>query len=263
MPKVAFAAAAHPDDVEFLMAGTLVLLGRAGYELHYMNVANGSCGSWTMSAEETVRTRTAEARAAAESIGAHFHFPLVDDLMLYYEDHLVRKLCAIVREVNPEIVLLQSPQDYMEDHQNAARLMVTATFCRNMPNYASIPPVDAVDSDVAVYHSMPHGLRGPLMEPIAPHFFVDIGSTIADKRSMLSCHRSQKEWLDQTQGFDNYIHTMEEDTLLTGRVSGKFEHAEGWRRHLSYGFGPAGFDPLCDALGSHVLENEGGAAVSG
>lgn len=261
MPKVAFAAAAHPDDIEFMMAGTLILLGRAGYELHYMNIANGSCGSWTMSAEETVAARTAEARAAAQSIGATFHPPLVDDIMIYYEDRLVRKLCAVVRDINPEIVLLQSPQDYMEDHQNASRLMVTATFCRNMPNFVSDPGVSAVDSDVAVYHAMPHGLRGPLMEPIAPHFFVDIGATIADKRKMLSCHKSQKEWLDQTQGFDNYIHAMEEDSRLTGRVSGEFEHAEGWRRHLPYGFGPVGFDPLCEALRARVLENESGDCV--
>ena len=40
--RVAFALAAHPDDIEFMMAGTLVLLGDAGYEIHYMNVANGS-----------------------------------------------------------------------------------------------------------------------------------------------------------------------------------------------------------------------------
>ena len=41
--KHAFAIAAHPDDIEFQMAGTLILLQRAGYEIHYMNIANGSC----------------------------------------------------------------------------------------------------------------------------------------------------------------------------------------------------------------------------
>ena len=43
--KTAIAIAAHPDDIEFYMAGTLLLLKRAGYEIHYMNVANGNCGS--------------------------------------------------------------------------------------------------------------------------------------------------------------------------------------------------------------------------
>ena len=31
MARRVFAIAAHPDDIEFMMAGTLILLGRAGY----------------------------------------------------------------------------------------------------------------------------------------------------------------------------------------------------------------------------------------
>ncbi|MEO6036439.1 MAG: PIG-L family deacetylase, partial [Verrucomicrobiota bacterium] len=44
-PKIAFAVAAHPDDIEFMMAGTLLLLKNAGYEIHYMNLSRGNCGS--------------------------------------------------------------------------------------------------------------------------------------------------------------------------------------------------------------------------
>ena len=82
MSERVFAAAAHPDDIEFTMAGTLMLLGEAGFELHYLNIANGSCGSTTMDRDEAVRVRTAEARRAAEALGATFHDPLVDDLQI-------------------------------------------------------------------------------------------------------------------------------------------------------------------------------------
>ena len=41
MSRTAFAVVAHPDDIEFHMAGTLLLLGQAGFELHTMTVANG------------------------------------------------------------------------------------------------------------------------------------------------------------------------------------------------------------------------------
>ena len=44
MPTV-LAIAAHPDDIEIFMSGTFMLLKEAGYELHYMNVANGCCGN--------------------------------------------------------------------------------------------------------------------------------------------------------------------------------------------------------------------------
>jgi LmbE family N-acetylglucosaminyl deacetylase len=41
----AIAIGAHPDDIEFYMAGTLLLLKEAGYAIHYLNVANGNSGS--------------------------------------------------------------------------------------------------------------------------------------------------------------------------------------------------------------------------
>ena len=39
MNKTVFAIAAHPDDIEIVMAGTLSLLQDVGYDVHYMNVA--------------------------------------------------------------------------------------------------------------------------------------------------------------------------------------------------------------------------------
>ena len=81
MDKRAFAVGAHPDDIEFMMAGTLMLLGQAGWELHYMNVANGSCGSVTTGAAETIVIRTQEARRAAQAIGATFHQPMLAALL--------------------------------------------------------------------------------------------------------------------------------------------------------------------------------------
>lgn len=252
MSKIAMAAAAHPDDIELMMAGTLIMLGQAGYELHYMNIANGSCGSVTMDREETITTRTQEARNSAASIGAVFHPPLVDDIELLYEQPIIRKLCAIVREVNPEILLLPSPRDYMEDHMTASRVMVTAAFCRNMRNYRTDPPTPCIDSEMCLYHALPYGLTDQLRNPIRPDFFVDVSAVVGQKRAMLECHRSQKEWLDESQGVDNYLKMMEETSAEVGRISGRFAHAEGWRRHSHLGFGPEGFDPLGDTLADHI-----------
>jgi len=36
----AIAIAAHPDDIEFLHGGTLLLLKQAGWAIHYLNVAS-------------------------------------------------------------------------------------------------------------------------------------------------------------------------------------------------------------------------------
>lgn len=248
MAKIAMAVAAHPDDIEFNMGGTMILLGKAGYELHYMTVGNGSCGSATMSADEIVAVRNLEARNAASLIGAIFHAPLVLDLEIFYEQSLIRKLCAIVREVNPEILLIPSPQDYMEDHSTTSRLMVTAAFCRNLKNYETDPPCPHINSEMCVYHAMPHMLQDQLRHKISPQFFVDITKVLDAKRQMLLCHASQRQWLDSSQGIDNYVSLMGELSAEVGRMSGRFDYAEGWRTHSHMGFGPENFDPLREAL---------------
>ena len=256
MTKRAFAIAAHPDDIEFQMAGTLILLQRAGYEIHYMNVANGCCGSAEMGKEATAATRRVEAMAAAVSTGAVFHESLTDDLMIFYEPKLLARLAAVMREVAPEILLVQSPQDYMEDHQNSVRLAVSAAFVRGMPNCVTDPPRAPVDQPVTVYHAQPHGNVDPLRQAIMPDLYVDISSVIEAKRAMLACHVSQKAWLDRTQGMDAYLNVMQEMAAEVGIMSGQYAYAEGWRRHSHMGFSAEDIDPLKEVLGNAYLVNE-------
>ena len=97
--KRAFAVAAHPDDIEFVMAGTMILLGRAGYELHYMNIANGCCGSSQLSAEHTATVRQREAIRAADLLGAEFHPSLADDLAIFYDRPTLARLAAVMRDI--------------------------------------------------------------------------------------------------------------------------------------------------------------------
>src|SRR2546427_11932127 len=82
--RVAFAIAAHPDDIEFYMAGTLLLLKQTGWETHYMSVGNGCCGSVQYNAKQTRIVRRAECKRAAKVLGAHFHEGLRNDLEIFY-----------------------------------------------------------------------------------------------------------------------------------------------------------------------------------
>ncbi|GMW02962.1 MAG: hypothetical protein AMXMBFR84_40980 [Candidatus Hydrogenedentota bacterium] len=245
---VVFAVAAHPDDIELMMGGTFALLGRAGCELHYMNLCNGSMGTDKATREAIIGQRTAESWQAASVFGAHFHDPVVDDLGLMYDVATVRRVGAVMREVNPSILLLQSPQDYMEDHTNAARLAATAAFCRGMRNFITEPPVQPVVGEMAVYHALPWGLRDPLRRVLRAGLYVNVESVRDVKRNALACHKSQKEWLDVSQGLDSYLTTMDDMSRKVGRMSGRFAFAEGWRRHLHLGYGGEDFDPLYDAL---------------
>jgi len=256
MAPVIFAVHCHPDDIEFTCAGTLFRLKDAGCELHYMTVANGCVGSMTTGIEETARIRAGEARAAAALLGAVYHESIANDLEVFYTDGLVRRLCAVVREVAPDIMLIPSPEDYMEDHMNTSRIAVTAAFCRGMPSYRCIPPSAPVQKDVVLYHAMPHGLRDGLRRRIVPDFYVDIGSVIDRKERMLAAHRSQKSWLDATQGMDSYLISMREMSAEVGGMSGRFTYAEGWRRHNHLGLSSRETDPLLEMLGG-ALSGQG------
>jgi len=253
---IAIAIGAHPDDIEFYMAGTLLLLKRAGCDTHYMNVANGCCGSVQYDAEKTRIVRRAEARRAAKVLGAHFHESLCNDLEIFYELKLLRRLAAVIRDVKPNIVLTHSPVDYMEDHTNTSRLVVSAAFAHAMPNFQSAPPRPVADYDVTIYHATPHSLRGPLREIVVPGAFVNSTSVQAVKRAALAEHKSQQNWLDVSQGMDSLGDKVDDMARGVGRLSKKFKHAEGWRRHLHYGFSATEIDPLREALGTDYLVNK-------
>src|SRR5437660_601787 len=113
--KSAIAIGAHPDDIEFYMAGTLLLLKKAGYEIHYLNLASGNCGSTEYNSAAMRSIRNNESRTAAKILGAHFHTSITDDLEILYTLDLLRRLASIIRDVKPNILLTHSPQDYMED----------------------------------------------------------------------------------------------------------------------------------------------------
>ncbi|WP_425614612.1 PIG-L deacetylase family protein [Anatilimnocola sp. NA78] len=253
MTKTAIAIAAHPDDIEFLMAGTLARLKAAGYETHYWNLANGCCGTTQYDVPTIARMRREEGMAAAAAMGAIFHDSICDDLSIFYDKPTLARVAAVIREVSPSIVLTHAPVDYMEDHTNTCRLATTAAFTRGMPNFVTDPVRTPVEGKVTVYHAQPYSHRDPLGNLVEPKLMVDVTSLKEHKRQWLSLHVSQKAWLDESQGLDSYLDTLTGLDAEVGRMSCVFEYAEGWRRHMHMGFCDPADDPLREALGSHVL----------
>lgn len=248
MPS-ALAIFAHPDDIEFVAAGTLLLLRDLGWDLHYMNLANGCCGSTTMSAQETAAQRERESRQAAAILGAAFHPPICNDLEIEYTQSNLRKVGAIIRSTQPSILLTHSPSDYMEDHIQTCRIAVTAAFARGAPNYSVDPSTPAWNGDLAIYHAQPHGNRDPLGQFVTPHAAVAIDPVIDRKLKMLEQHRSQQAWLESSQGLNSYCQTMLDlGGELAQRLKLNCRYAEGWRRHLHLGFAATDIDPLGETL---------------
>jgi len=249
---IALAMAAHPDDIEFMMSGTLLLLKRAGAEIHICNLANGCYGSEVYSKEEAARVRALEAQAAARLAGAVWHPSLFDDTGIFYDAASLAKVSAVVRKIRPDIVLTLSRYDYMEDHEYASRLASSAVFNRCLPCYVTDPPVPSYNKPVAVYHSLPHAMMDMQRTPVVPEFVVDIGEVMSAKREMLAQHASQKDWLDATQGMDSYLDMMADAARTVGIRFGGCAYAEGWRRHNHMGYCTPDFAPLQTLLADAV-----------
>jgi len=258
MKKIALAVGAHPDDIEFMMAGTLLRLAEKGFESHIFVVGSGSCGSMTTTKEDTIRIRLQEAKDAASALNAAFHDPVADDLEIVYSLPLLRKVSAVIRRVQPDVILTHSPQEYMEDHMATCRLTVTAAFSRGMPNFDTDPVIPAYAKDVVLYHCLPYGLCDPMGKKVSADLYVDVEDVLDTKARALACHQSQKLWLDMSQGLDSYLQTMRNMCQEMGRMSGVYGAAEGWRLHNPLGLCASGSNPLAEALGEkcHLLNGD-------
>ena len=252
----AIAIAAHPDDIEFTMAGTLLRLKEQGWDIHYLNISSGNCGSQQTGPEETAKIRAEEAKEAAAILGATWHPPFSNDLEILYDLTHLRKLAAIVHQVAPDIVLTHSPQDYMEDHTNTCRLTVTAAFTHSMPNFRTDPPTPPPFKEVALYHAMPHGLHDQLRNKIQPDLYVDITPHSDTKYQALAAHRSQHQWLQASQGLNAYLQTQLDQDHKVGQMSQSYNKAEGWRIHNPLGFHSQKEDPLTQALKDSIMHSK-------
>ena len=260
MNKTVLAVAAHPDDIEFLMTGTLMRLKNAGFDIHYWNLANGCFGSEKMDAEETANVRKAEAMASCEILGAEFHESICDDLGIFYDKETLAKVTSEIRKIQPSIILTHALSDYMDDHMNTARLVVTGAFSRAMKHFPVNPPQPATTQDICLYHAQPYSNLTPMRKLVVPDIYVDTSDLTDKKKELLACHKSQKDWLDHSQGIDSYLSALESLDLSVGELSGKFEKAEGWRQHLHAGFAKEDDNFLLLAL-SNQNSDEGDGVI--
>jgi len=241
------AVGAHPDDVEFMCAGTLLLLGRAGFDLHVTTVAAGDCGSAVEPPERIMAIRRREAEEAAALLGAGYSGLDERDCCIFLNEGLLRKVVEEMRRVAPDVVFTHFPQDYMVDHEEVSRTVRAAAFAAPMPNFATewpdaAPPLRRVPY---LYYWAPMGLQDILGRPIRSQFYVDIGEVVERKKEMLLCHRSQRDWLRKQHGVDEYVRMMAESARQTGLLAG-VAYAEGFTQHRGHAY------PSQNALAEHM-----------
>jgi N-acetylglucosamine malate deacetylase 1 len=243
---------AHPDDIEFLAAGTLALLARKGHSISMATMTPGDCGSAEFDAEETSRIRRAEAASAAAIIQAAYLCAEFRDLSIFNEDGARRRVTELIRRVRPELVITASPIDYHSDHEATSALARDACFAASAPNYdtGDADPSPALEAIPHLYFTDSLGGVDRDGRPQMADFFVNVESDIGVKREMLACHASQRNWLRRQHGIDEYLEAMMQWTGEVGARAG-VRFAEGFRRYPGH---PYPQSPLLEsALPDFVL----------
>ena len=228
---------AHPDDAEFLCAGTLAHLAERGARIHMATLTAGDCGSTTLPAGKISAVRQKEASRSAALIGARYHCLKSKDLLVFYDRPHLNKVMELVRQTRPSLVLTHSPVDYMIDHETVSHLCQSACFGAMAPNFKTgarrpAPPLDGVPH---LYYTDAFGKRDILGNKIESRLSVNIGATLKRKEEMLACHQSQQAWLKSQQEIPGTIVTMRNMAKEAGKRAG-FRWAEGFRQHLGQGF---------------------------
>ena len=237
MTNVLLSLLAHPDDAEFLCAGTLVrLVQEHGWQAHIASMTPGDCGSADHPAEEISRIRRAEGAAAAAVIGARYHCVEERDLLIFYAERPLERVTRLLREVRPAVVLTHSPADYMLDHEMTSTVVRAAAFGAPVPNFLRDrdlgPPLEHIPH---LYYCDPIEGKDPLGRDVPPAFCIDISNVIDTKAEMLARHASQRDWLLKHHGLDQYLEAMRDLGRKRGQGCG-VAYAEGFRQHLGHSY---------------------------
>jgi LmbE family N-acetylglucosaminyl deacetylase len=162
------ALGAHPDDLELYCFGALMAWRAMGAEIVPVIATDGAAGG-TGDRTALAARREAEARAAAEPLGAEPRFLGLPDGRLMAEPKLAARLASLVAETAPDLIVTHAPDDYHADHRAlSAAVGLAAGFAA---------PVLWTDTR--------RGLN------FQPTHWIDVTAHFPAKMAALRCHESQ------------------------------------------------------------------------
>ena len=191
--KRALVVVAHPDDIDFGMAGTIAVLTGQGVDVAYCLVTSGDAGGddSTLSREERAAVREAEQTAAAAVVGVtKLTFLGWPDGQVEPTLELRRAISRVIREHRPDLVITQSPERNFEriyashpDHMAAGEATLRAVY-PDARNPHAFP--ELLSEGYA-----PHAVATVWVGGSTPNMVVDITESFATKIAALRSHVSQ------------------------------------------------------------------------
>lgn len=112
VPESAMVIFAHPDDAEFIMAGTVAYWAEQGCEVTYVSATSGDKGSSDpdIDREKLIETREKEQRNAADVLGVKYvEFLGYEDATLVADLELRLQITRLIRKYKPQAAICQDP----------------------------------------------------------------------------------------------------------------------------------------------------------
>lgn len=213
---------AHPDDIEFVCAGTLTKYKQAGHDVAIAISTNGEVGSPVLSKSEVAAMREKEARESAAKIGAEFFWLGYPDEFLFNSKEVRLHYIDVVRQFRPDIIICPDKDaDYHPDHTTTGQIIWDIHVMVTVPNIKTqtspcekIPEIFFMDTTSGVN--------------FYPEFYVDITKQWETKASMIACHKSQETWMIDQYGV-SCVEFGKTQSRFRGFQAG-CKYAEGFRR---------------------------------
>ena len=239
---------AHPDDIEIQVAGTLLQLKQRGCDIVIATMTPGDKGSAEHTAEQIAAIRRNEAKAAADILGAEYVCLEFRDLEIDVSDSSRKRVTEAVRRARPDLVITAPPVDYMTDHEHTSRLVRDACFCASVPNYKTHQwdPAPVTGAIPHLYYCDPIEGVDWYGNSVPYDVIVDVSDELETKLEMLACHASQRKWLRQQHGEDEYLDSARRWGAARGSDVG-YGSAEAFRQHNGHPYPHS--DRLSELLG--------------
>ncbi|RPI73852.1 MAG: bacillithiol biosynthesis deacetylase BshB1 [Ignavibacteriales bacterium] len=174
--------AAHPDDAELAMGGTIAKLSNKNFKVGIVDLTKGELGT-----RGTPDIRQKEAFQAAITLKAALRENLLipDGNILNTKENLIKVIMAI-RKYRPKIIFAPANIDRHPDHIDASRLCKRAVF------QAGLEKIKTFDKEVLQNpHRPAHLFYYMLTYTFEPSFIVDISDTFEIKMKAVEAYSSQ------------------------------------------------------------------------
>lgn len=196
-PKVVLGVAAHPDDLEFGIAGSIARWVKEGADAYYLILTNGNKGSSdrTLSPDKLKEMRADEQRKAGKVLGLKDVFFLdFEDGLLMVNPELKKEIVRVIRKVRPDVVLTMDPTVLYSlnrgfvnhtDHRAAGHATIDAVFplARDHLSFPDLLNKEGLE---------PHKVSTLLLTNFDhQNFYVDISRYMDIKLRALAKHDSQ------------------------------------------------------------------------